>query len=202
MSIRTIIQLLAAVLVFLLSLGCGVYLFVSALLDKLNAVQSDIAKTIILASIPASATVLVAVITLVAGKILEQHLKIRDDIRTRKVPIYEKHVGTFFKILFEQKLFGRDPDQKQMAAAFAAFSEHAIIWGSVGVIRAWIRFKSLDHASTPPQKQLDVLEDLFVSIRKDVGSETRRLQKGELFRLFVNDDLQTSPTTKEARRLP
>ena len=197
MNIKTLIQSLAAVLVFLFALGGGGCLFVAALL-KLAAGRSELAKTVI----AASGTVLAAVITLVAGKLWEQRVKIRDEIRAKKIPIYERHIASFFKILFSQKISGRQPDQKEMVAAFAAFSEQAIIWGSVDVIRAWVRFRTLDHAATPPQQQIEVLEDLFLSIRKDVGSETRRLQKGELFRLFVNDDRESSPTTTTGRRLP
>jgi uncharacterized membrane protein len=196
-NIKTLIQALAAVLVFLFALGGGGCLFVAALL-KLAAGQSELAKTVI----AASGTVLAAVITLVAGKLWEQRVKIRDEIRAKKIPIYERHVATFFKILFSQKISRKPPNQQEMVAAFAAFSEHAIIWGSVDVIRASVRYRCLDHATTTPQEQLAALEHLFLAIRRDVGSEVRRLEEGELFRLFVNDNRKTSPTTTDGRRLP
>jgi len=197
MNIKSFVQTLAVVLVFLFALGGGVYVFVTSLL-KLAAGQSELAKTVV----AASGTVLAAVISLVAGKLWEQHVKVRDEIRAKKIPVYEKHIASFFKILFSQKISGKQPDHSEAVAAFAAFSEQAIIWGSVDVIRAWVRFRTLDHAATSPQQQLEVLEDLFLSIRKDVGSETRRLQRGELFRLFVNDTPECAATTIAARRLP
>lgn len=182
MSLKLIIQLLMAVLTFVFALGTGVYLFVAAIL-KLAPGQSELVKTIV----AVSGTILAAVISLVAGKLLEQRLRIRDEIRSRKIPIYEKHLSSFFKVFFGQQISGRAPSQEELIAAFAEFAQQAIIWGSVDVIRAWVRFRSLDQRATPPQQQLDALEDLFLSIRKDIGSETRRLGKGELFGLFVND---------------
>jgi hypothetical protein len=196
-NIKAITQVLAAVLVFLFALGGGVYLFVASLL-KLAAGQSELAQTVI----AASGTILAAVISFVAGKLWEQRVKIRDEIRAKKIPIYEEHISTFFKIFFTEKITGQPPDNTKTLASFAAFSERAVIWGSVDVIRAWIRYKRLDQASTPPQTQLDVLEDLFLAMRKDVGSETKRLKKGELFGLVLKDDPASSPTTTDGRRLP
>ena len=175
------------------ALGWGVYLFVAALLDKLSSVQSELAKAII----AASATVLAAVIALVAGKIWEQRLKIRDEIRAKKIPIYEKHIATFFRIFFAPKITGKQPDQKELVAAFAAFSEQMITWGSSDVIKAWNEFRSLDHAATPPKEQIDRLEGIFMAIRKDVGNDVRSLQKGDLLRLFLNDDHKSLPATKD-----
>ena len=184
---------MTAVLAFLFALGGGVYLFVASLL-KLAAGQSELAKTVI----AASGTVLAAVISLVAGKLWEQRVKIRDEIRAKKIPIYEEHISTFFEILLTEKITGKPLDHNKAAASFAAFSERAIVWGSVDVIRAWIRFKRMDP-SMPPQTRLDGLEDLFLAIRKDVGSEVSRLKKGELFGLFLNEEPESSPATSAKR---
>lgn len=182
MTIKIFIQILASVLVFLFALGWGILQFISLLLDKLASVQSDLSKALI----AASTTILAAVITLVAGKIWEQRLKIRDEIRAKKIPIYEKHIATFFKVFFAPKIGGRQLDQKEIATAFAAFSEQMITWGSSDVIKAWNNFRGLDSSATE-QKRIDTLEGIFRAIRKDAGNPVWDLPKGELLRLFVND---------------
>jgi len=184
MKTTSIIHLLAAALVFLFAIGWGVYIFIAAILDRLNSMQSDLAKAII----AASASVLVAAISFVAGKLWEQRLKIRDEIRAKKIPIYEKHIATFFKIFFAPKLGGKQPDPKEHMAAFAAFAEQLITWGSSDVIKAWGNFRALNHAATTPHEQIDKLEGLFMAIRKDVGNDVRSLKRGDLLRLFVTDE--------------
>ena len=58
MSVKAFVQMLAAVLAFLFALGWGVYLFMAAMLERLSAVQSELAKALI----AGSATILAAVI--------------------------------------------------------------------------------------------------------------------------------------------
>ena len=64
-------------------LGLGVYFFVSALLTKLNAVSSDLAKAIVAGAVTAFA----AIVTVVLGKIWEQRTKIQADLRDRNTGI-------------------------------------------------------------------------------------------------------------------
>jgi hypothetical protein len=181
-NIKAFTQVLASVLVFLFALGWGVYLFVAALLDKLSSVQSELAKALI----AASATVLAAVIALVAGKIWEQRLKIRDEIRAKKIPIYEKHIATFFDILYSKQ------QKKEHEVAFKLFAEKMITWGSSDVIKAWNRFRSMDADGCIEQERVDRLEHLFRAIRKDAGNPVWNLQKGDLLGLFVNKDPKNS----------
>jgi len=133
--------------------------FLSLLIDKLSSVQSDLAKTLI----TASATILVAAITLVAGKLWEQRLRIRDEIRAKKIPIYEKHIHTFFEILYAEKFTGKPADPQKQVRAFAEFAELAIIWGSSDVIKSWAAFREASEVAKTPDQKLDILENLFIS---------------------------------------
>lgn len=187
---------LSSVVLGSLAAFCGViYLFGLGVVHLLNSVQTDIGKTLIAASV----TVFVAVITLVLGKLLEQRLKIRDEIRAKKIPIYEKHIQTFFKIFFAPKLGGRQLDQKEIVASFATFAEQMITWGSSDVIKTWNDFRVHSDTGTDQQK-IDRLEGIFRAIRKDVGNPVRDLPKGELLRLFVNDSTANSSNAKAAPR--
>ena len=183
MTIKIFIQMLVSILVFLFLLGWGVLHFISLLLDKLESVQSDVAKALI----AASATILVAAITMVAGKIWEQRLKIRDEIRAKKIPIYEKHIHTFFEILYAEKFTGKPADPHKQVRAFAEFAELAIIWGSSDVIKRWAAFREAAEVAKTPDEKLDILENLFIAIRRDIGNDVRHLAKRDLIRLFVND---------------
>jgi hypothetical protein len=182
-SIFFIVVIAIIALAFLFTFGWGLNLFIVAVVDKLNSVQSDLSKTLI----TASATVLAAVVVLVFGKIWEQRNKIRDEIRAKKIPIYENHIETLFKIFLSEKLTGKKPDQNEIAKSFALFSEKMIIWGSGKVIKEWGVFRTLKYDEKNLQKNIHMLEDLFLAIRKDVGSDTLMLSRGDLLRLFVNE---------------
>ena len=150
----------------------------------MGAPQSDLAGVII----PASVAILVAVITAVAGKLYEQHLKIRDELRVKKAPVYEKHIAIFFKVLRTAQATGKAPNQEDAAGAFWDVAEQMIIWASTDVIKAWNNFKMGAQSS----EGQDLLEGIFKAMRKDLGHDDRSLGKGDLLRLFVTD-LPTDP---------
>ena len=145
----------------------------------MTAPPSDLTGVIIAASV----AILVTVITAVAGKLYEQHLKIRDELRAKKAPIYEKHIATFFKVLLAPKITGKALNQEEAATAFAGVAEQMIVWGSPDVIKAWNNFKAVAQTA----QGADLLEGIFKAMRKDLGHEDKDLNKGDLLRLFVND---------------
>ena len=144
-----------------------------------------------------------AAITVVVGKLWEQHLKIQDEIRAKKAPIYEEQIAALFKVLFASKITGRPPDTKEVVAAFASFSEQLITWGSKDVIKAWNNFRSLGARPAGLEREgMDRLEDVFFAIRKDLRNKDRGLKRGDLLGLFMNDPSPRSPNTKDDRPRP
>jgi hypothetical protein len=165
----------------------------------MGAPQADLTGVII----GAAATILGAAITVVVGKLWEQHLKIQDEIRAKKAPIYEKQIAALFKVLFASKITGKPADTKEMVVAFASFSEQLITWGSKDVIIAWNNYRSL--GALPPgreQEGLERLEDVFFAIRKDLRNKDRGLKSGDLLGLFMNKAPTCSPNAKDAQRHP
>ena len=172
-----------AVLIGLFALtvaGFGLYWFVAALIDKLASVQGDLSKTLV----ASSATIIIAVITLVVGKVWEQKLKTREDIRAKKIPVYEKQIETFFSVFMSEKISGKKISERELMKAFTAFSEKLIVWGSSEVIQAWVNFRTIKHEGA---QGLKMMEELFLAIRKDLGNDSSQLKNHELLRLFVND---------------
>jgi hypothetical protein len=145
----------------------------------MSAPQPELTGVIITASV----AILVAVITAVAGKLYEQHLKILDELRTKKAPIYEKHLATFFKVLLAPKITGKPTNQEEAATAFAAVAEQMIVWGSPDVIKAWNNF----NIGAQTAQGTDLLEGIFKAMRKDLGHKDSDMSRGDLLRLFVND---------------
>ena len=156
-EIKQQLKALVVPLLLIALLGFGSYWFIAALIDKLNSVNSDIGKAII----AGAATIIVTVLSLVAGKIWEQKIKIRQDIRDKKIPVYEQ----------------------QMIKAFSTFTEKLIIWGDPLVIKAWSEFR----LNADPKQFLIKWQSFLMALRKDIGNSNANLEGGDLMRLFIND---------------
>ena len=81
-------------LVVVTLLFAGLYWLSILIIDKLNSVNSDLGKAIV----TAAATGFFAVLALVIGKAWEQRTKIQQDMREKKIPVYEKQIETFFAV--------------------------------------------------------------------------------------------------------
>lgn len=165
------------------TIGFGVYWFASALIDKIAGIEGDLGKTLVTSSV----TILLAVISLIGGKLWEQKLKIREDIRAKKIPVYEKQIETFFSVFLAEKVGGEKPADGEIAKAFMHFTEKLIIWGNSDVIKAWVNFRLNKWDESSGETSLKLMEDLFLAIRKDLGNDSKNLANHELIRLFVND---------------
>ncbi|MBJ7297130.1 MAG: hypothetical protein JHC73_12620 [Dolichospermum sp.] len=170
-------------LVTVILLGIGLYYFISALIDKLNSINSDLGKAIITGGV----TVSIAVLTLVIGKLWEQQVKIQQDIREKKIPVYEKQIEIFFSLIFAGKNGDNQPTQEELGKAFQLFTEKLIIWGSPEVIQAWSEFKLYDWQNSDSLEGFLKVEALLRAIRKDLGNSNSNLAVGDISKLFIND---------------
>ncbi|MGK7943441.1 MAG: hypothetical protein AB4058_03130 [Microcystaceae cyanobacterium] len=176
------LSLLIALLVVII-LGWGIYWIITALIDKLNSVNSDLGKAFITGGV----TVLIAVISLVIGKIWEQKIKIEADMREQKIPMYEKQISTFFSIIFAEKYGEKKPNENDIGKAFQDFTEKLIIWGSAEVIQAWMEFRVYDWTNSNSNEGFLKVENLLKAIRKDLGNSNDQLKNGDILKLFIND---------------
>lgn len=155
-----------------------------AFFEALTSLDSDLAKAIIVASIAAIGTTATAAL----GKIYQQKIAIKQEIRDKKVPLYEEQLGIFFRVVFAEKIKSKAATEQELIEAFANFSEKLIIWGGPDVIRAWsnLRLKLVNEESGNIA-QIIALEDFMFALRKDLGNDNSKLDKGDLLQLFVND---------------
>ena len=170
-------------LVVVAVLGLGVYWFISALIEKLNAVNSDLGKAIIAGAV----TLSVALVSVVVGKVWEQRLKLQQDVREKKVPVYEKQIETFFSVLFAPKEGENKVSEEELKKAFQGFTEKLIIWGGPEVIQAWSAFRLHAWQNSKAEQGFLKLEAFLKAIRKDLGNSNGSLAAGDLVKLFIND---------------
>jgi hypothetical protein len=162
-------------LLSLLVLGFLGFLLVK-LWELFSTVQKEVAAAIIAG--------LFAVTVNVVVKLLERKRAIEQEIRSKKIPVYEEFLAFMFKFMKAKKLGTPMSDEEQIAFFFG-FNEKMIIWGSSEVIRAWSRFRvSVGEKS---HDMLFDMEQVLRAIRRDTGHGDETLKKGDLLMLFVND---------------
>lgn len=170
-------------LILLALIVWGVYFLGITFITGLSRLQSDIAVGII----AASATVIVSVISVVSAKQLENRANIRQELRTKKIPIYEEIISTLFKILFAEKLGKKKLSEVETMAFFVTSSEKLTIWGSDEVVLAFRACRTASLTGTRPEEFLFMYEKLLLAIRKDLGHKNRNFKRGTVLGLFIND---------------
>jgi hypothetical protein len=97
---------LAVILRFLLALAVlggiawGIYFIAAKVFRSLTNIESDITVAIV----AASATITASVVSLVISKVMETRAAITQELRAKKIPIYEDLISTAFKFQFAEKL--------------------------------------------------------------------------------------------------
>lgn len=163
----------------------GIYAAASAIIDKLDSVDSDLSKALVAGSFTLFAAIAVHVI----GKIWEQRMKQRQEVYAKKIPVYEKHVTTLFNVIFAEKR-GLEFDNVATVKSLTEITEKLMFWGSPEVIKTWQTFRDHDFEKSSEKNSLDgfgKFAELMLAIRKDVGNSNSGLKKADVLSLFIND---------------
>jgi len=181
-------QTLSAMLGFVLlaAFAYGAFVAVRAAVQVLASLNSDIA----VATIAASATAFVSVLSIVLGKAYEARALVRQQHRERKVPVYEDLIKFMFRVLMGPKTDDA-PTEKEVLQFMSDFTQRIMVWGSDEVLAAWVRWRraATDAADLEanPMRLMLLYEQLILTIRRDLGHRNKSLATGDVLALFVND---------------
>lgn len=164
-------------------IGLLIYFFIINVIDKLNDINPDLAKSLVSAGTP----IVIALVSVMFAKLWEQHLQKQQDIRAKKIPFYEGQIKFMLKMILSEKYGEKIPEQSDIERKFLDFTQELIVWGSPEVIQAWSDFKAYDWKNSNPKDSLLRLEEFMLVIRKDLGNNNSILKKGDLVKLFIND---------------
>jgi hypothetical protein len=148
-------------------------------------------KEVAAALVAASATILVSVFSVTGAKYYERKRAIEQDLRQRKIPIYEDFIKFLFRLIGSEKIGDKPMTEKEMQEFFIEFTQKLMIWGSDEVVIQWSKYrrasiKNSENGQADFNNMFD-LENLLLAIRKDTGHKNKNLKKGDLLGLFIND---------------
>jgi hypothetical protein len=166
----------------LLAAICWFFFFlVQTIIRGLATIESQVSVAIV----AASGAAMLSVVSLIVTKHLESRNAILQELRAKKVPVYEHLIRIMFTVVFAEKRGEKPPTEQELIKEFASFTEKILVWGSDDVIRAYSRFRG--GSSGDPIALIRIQEDLFLAIRKDLGHKNKNLPRGTILGLFVND---------------
>jgi len=175
-------------LVLLAALTAAMFLGLRALFQAFTSLNSGVATALV----TAATTVVVAIVTTFFGRYLERRQAAERAQQERRVPVYED----FIKGMLQAMGATVAPSQRkpmteaQVLQVLGPFTQKVVVWGSDEVLRAWVDFRYRSMQGPPkdnPQATLYDLENLLLAFRKDLGLSNKRLRKGDLLKLWVND---------------
>jgi len=174
------------VLGFILLVGIAVGAFYLA--KWLVLIFSGLQKEVAAAIVAAVGTILVSVISVTVGKYFERKRSIEQELREKKIPMYNGFVEFLFKILMADKI-GKQMSEKDMMMYFSKFTQELMVWGSDEVVSLWSNYRRhfVREDKVTSLSNMFELEKLLLAIRKDTGHKNKGLNRGDLLGLFIND---------------
>lgn len=175
-------------------IGTIALLFIGFLVYKVLQVSiSNIDKvnpTVLAALIAGTITVIGYFIT----RYFEKQKTIDQQLREKKIPIYESFLNILSKMLITVKNKEKMSDE-ELLSFFANFTERSLLWMSDETLLAYIKWRN--NASSKTVDSLIAMEDLLLAFRKDVGHKNKGIKRGDLLSVFIND----VPTVLERENL-
>jgi len=189
--VKTVIQFFAQKfylllgLVFLAVLFWLLYIIIVTFFKWFSNLENQIAASIITASFVA----LISTMGLILSKHYEHKREIRKELATRKIPVYEELINFSFRCTFAQKMGEEPPTEQETVQFIAKLIPRLIIWSDGNIIKSFCSFRdcSNDNIDTSNPKILFIFEDMLLKIRNDLGHKDKRLKRGDILGLYVND---------------
>lgn len=166
------------------SILAGVVTLVGWVLYEFFQYLSAVPKELGAALVAATATVLVATITVMVGRYYERKKELDALYREKKTEIYDEFLKEFFSLFWNAE---KEEPEKDLVPFLQEFTRKLVLWSGPEVIEAFVVWK--DHlAKGIPDAQSIFLTEAFLSaIRRDLRHSNKGLRKGFYARLFLRE---------------
>ncbi len=128
-------------------------------------------------------TAVAGIVIVVYQRSREKRQELERSHRGQMTPFYKQIVET----VKDFKVFADKPEGEQ-EAFFRDLSTTFILNGPTPVIKAWNVWQLAVAVDSGPLASLVAFEKVLLAIREDLGHDNSALKRGDLLRLFVNED--------------
>jgi len=162
------------------------YLFLRMFLNWFSTLENQVAAAVATLSV----TALISIGSLILSKHYEHKREIRKEHNTKKIPIYEELISFMFNVLFAEKAGDKPPTEQEIIKFLNGFTQKLIIWGDEGVIKSFCLFRDKAanmNSSKPDPTIMFLVEEMWLTMRKDLGHKDKKIKRGDLLSLFITD---------------
>lgn len=153
--------------------------------DFLNDFVSSTDKLIVVAMITGSVSIVGVVISSIVAKVVEYRFNVKKLLYDKREIPYEQFIDLVYAIMEDSKKpADKRMTDEEMGKRVSEFSRGLTLWGSNRVVKKWIKYRKTCTVADP--NNLYLLEEIMYEIRRDVGQK-KRLKKGDILSLFIND---------------
>lgn len=189
----------AVAIIFLVGIFCGLCWFLFFLVFKFPKLFLSASTNIKVSVVSFIGTAIVSVLTIVISKHIEKEADFRRAQYQSKLETYKKFLDDLANMLLNSS--GNDLKgnggksekiklQKQMDA-ISNFIKNVVLWGSDEVIHSTsLWFSHMRTQGSDEEKihaSIQELEEVLKVMRKDLGHSNKKLRKGDILRMFIND---------------
>jgi len=183
-STRRILERILALVFIVLIVGLAIWL-------SWKMVQGIFSAKVLSALVAGVITIVGSAATIAYGKIQEKKKDIEQQLRVKKIPVYENFLQLCFRCMAAVKDGEVSESKAPLDSEFRDFIQTMIVWASDDVMLAfskWLQIcRSPSDSETGALEKAVALEQLLLVIRKDLGHENKNLGQGDILRLIVND---------------
>ena len=142
---------------------------------------SAVPKELGAALLAATATVLVATLTVMVGRYYERKKELDALYRDKKTEMYDEFLKEFFALFFNPEA------ERDLVPFLRDFTRKLVLWSGPQVIEAFVAWK--DHlAKGEPDAQSIFLTEAFLrAVRDDLRHSNTGLRKGFFAKLFLKE---------------
>ncbi|MCM3541329.1 hypothetical protein [Priestia endophytica] len=174
----------------------GVFRFLLWIYNQVLSIDPRISAALITGLLAIVATSL----TITIPKYLEKKMEIEEHLRDKKSDTYKELVEFLFTILMGTKM-GKTLTDKDIVEIMSSFTENLILWGSEDVIKRYkdyrTHFATREIGVKTTMREIEIMEGLLLAIRKDMGHKNKKLVRGDILSLFINDLEKTMEDLKQ-----
>ncbi len=172
--------------ILVLALTAGVGWIALVVVAWFGSLQKEVAAAIL----AALTAVTISILSLVLSKHYERRADIRKEHREKKVPIYEKSIEFWLKVLVADRAGKKPPSEQEIIQFLQDFTQKLIVWGSDSVLKAFSTFREdliSYKGGEPPIGGMFLFEKYLLEVRRDLGHKNKNLSPGDILALFIND---------------
>ncbi|MFC5732187.1 hypothetical protein [Cytobacillus gottheilii] len=175
-------------LTLIVGMFVGAFKFLNWVISQIISIDPRISAALITGFL----AVVAASLSITIPKYLEKKKEIEEQHRQQKIPAYQSLLNFIFNLLMGSKPGNKPMTEKEIIEFMSKFTQDLILWGSDDVIKSYRNFRLYLINRTPKEEidnhtYMELLEDLLLSLRKDMGHKNKSLERGELLSLFIND---------------